>query len=100
MAFGTAGYAPPELYNATQSDALSDVYSLGATLHSLLTGFDPTPALFSLPPLRQLNGTISVPLEQIVTKALALQPQQRRPDMKSMRSALATLPLAPVVPIT
>lgn len=38
---GTPGYAAPETYGAAQSDARSDVYSLGATIHHLITGIDP-----------------------------------------------------------
>jgi serine/threonine protein kinase len=39
-ASGTEGYAPPEQYFG-YTDARSDVYSLGATLHHLLTRRDP-----------------------------------------------------------
>ena len=39
-AIGTLGYAPPEQYGSIQTDLRSDVYSLGATLRTLLTGFD------------------------------------------------------------
>ena len=41
MLLGTQGYAAPEQYGGGQSDARSDVYALGATLFSLLTGQDP-----------------------------------------------------------
>ncbi|MCD4782261.1 MAG: protein kinase [Candidatus Eremiobacteraeota bacterium] len=39
-AIGTQGYASPEHYEG-KADARSDIYSLGATLHHLLTGIDP-----------------------------------------------------------
>jgi len=38
---GTPGYAPLEQYGRAQTDARSDIYSLGATLQTLLTGRDP-----------------------------------------------------------
>ena len=38
---GTPGYAPPEQYQGLATPA-SDIYALGATLHHLLTGRDPT----------------------------------------------------------
>lgn len=41
IAFGSPGYAAPEQYGKTQTTARSDLYSLGATLHFLLTGHDP-----------------------------------------------------------
>lgn len=37
---GTQGYAPPEQYSG-QTDARSDIYALGMTMHHLLTGVDP-----------------------------------------------------------
>lgn len=38
---GSPGFAPPEQYGRTQTDQRSDIYSLGATLQTLLTGRDP-----------------------------------------------------------
>jgi serine/threonine protein kinase len=38
---GTPGYAPPEQYGRTQTDGRADIYSLGMTLQTLLTGRDP-----------------------------------------------------------
>jgi Protein kinase domain len=38
---GSPGFAPPEQYGRAQTDARSDIYSLGATLQTLLTGQDP-----------------------------------------------------------
>lgn len=37
---GTKGYAPPEQYSG-QTDARSDIFALGMTMHHLLTGVDP-----------------------------------------------------------
>lgn len=39
--FGTPGYAAPEQYGQAQSTAKTDIYGLGATLQSLLTGKEP-----------------------------------------------------------
>jgi serine/threonine protein kinase len=38
---GSPGYAAPEQYGRSQTDQRSDIYSLGATLQTLLTGRDP-----------------------------------------------------------
>ncbi|HVB21661.1 MAG TPA: serine/threonine-protein kinase [Ktedonobacteraceae bacterium] len=37
---GSPGYAPPEQYGIAQTNQQSDIYSLGATLQTLLTGID------------------------------------------------------------
>jgi serine/threonine protein kinase len=41
MPLGSPGYAPPEQYGKAQTTVQSDIYSLGATLQTLLTGKDP-----------------------------------------------------------
>jgi serine/threonine protein kinase len=38
---GSPGYAPPEQYGRAQTDQRADIYSLGATLQTMLTGLDP-----------------------------------------------------------
>ena len=39
-ALGSYGYAPPEQYGKSQTTERADIYSLGATLHQLLSGDD------------------------------------------------------------
>ncbi len=51
IALGSPGYAAPEQYGRAQSTPQTDVYSLGATLHQLLTGSDPSHSPFSYVPL-------------------------------------------------
>ena len=47
--FGSPGYAAPEQYGKAQTTPRSDIYGLGALLHQLFTGDDPsqTPFLFA-----------------------------------------------------
>ncbi len=87
---GTPAYMSPE-QAAGQLDRLgpaSDVYSLGATLYSLLTGRAPwedeevDSVLRKLqrgdfPPPRQVNGQVPPALEAVCLKAMALKPQER-----------------------
>ncbi len=46
MPLGSPGYAPPEQYGKAQTTVQSDIYSLGATLQTLLTGKDPLEPFF------------------------------------------------------
>ncbi|MBE2240392.1 MAG: protein kinase [Caldilineaceae bacterium] len=92
--FGTAGYAPPEQYQA-QSEPKSDVYALAATLYHVLTGDDPGPHPFSFPQLPMLPTGVSSALD----KALAQDVRQRY-TAAELRQALnkASRSLAPPRP--
>jgi serine/threonine protein kinase len=54
--FGSPGYAAPEQYGRSQTTPGADIYSLGAVLHQMLTGKDPSES-----PLRfaRLRGTLT-----------------------------------------
>src|SRR6266550_2539962 len=51
---GSPGYAAPEQYGRAQTTRRTDIYSLGALLHQLLTGINPeeNPFRFELAPLQ------------------------------------------------
>jgi tRNA A-37 threonylcarbamoyl transferase component Bud32 len=86
---GTPGYAPPEQYQGL-ADPRSDVYALGATLHHLLTAYDPehgTP--FTFPLVRDLNPACSPDLAVVITRALLLNPGDRYPSALAMQEELA-----------
>ena len=65
---GTRGYAPPEQY-CEQTDARSDIYALGMTLHYLLTGVDPQ-GDDPYAPVRAWNPELSEGIELIVDKCV------------------------------
>jgi F-box protein 11 len=90
-ALGTNGYAPPEQYGAGQTDARSDLFALGATLHHLVTGRHPVESLLQFPPVSTLNPSISREFETILKSALELNPGLRWQSAKEMREAFAAL---------
>lgn len=76
---GRQHFLPPE----ADTDALSDLYMLGATCYTLLTGHPPETAReriagrATLTPLRQRRPDVSLKLAQAIERALQLQPQAR-----------------------
>lgn len=65
---GTKGYAPPEQYSG-QTDARSDIFALGMTMHHLLTGIDPRNG-DAYAPVRMWNPALSEGIEIIIDKCV------------------------------
>lgn len=87
---GTEGYSPPEQYRG-EATPQGDIYALGATMHHLLSGRDPTkeaPFSFHERPLRQFNPTVTPEVEAIVERALAYEMKDRFSSALEMRMAL------------
>jgi serine/threonine-protein kinase len=87
-AIGTLGFASPEHYEG-KADNRSDIYSLGAVLHHILSGIDPrTRAPFDFEPLRQVIPSASEHLSFITDKALAYYPADRFQSAEEMENCL------------
>ena len=87
---GTEGYAPPEQYRGIM-DPRSDIYSLGATLHHLLTKIDPRtepPFSFQERPIRAINPAVPPALEAVIMKALEYEMDKRFSSAEEMRAAI------------
>ena len=54
----TPGYSPPEQYGQGKTDQRSDVYSLGATLYTLLTGQEPPESVERAGQQRYLDSAV------------------------------------------
>lgn len=74
---GSPGYAAPEQYGRAQSTPQTDIYSLGALLHALLSGHDPAGQAFGLSPLRLNSSTAEIELEALTQRMLSPDPSQR-----------------------
>jgi hypothetical protein len=88
VAFGSAGYAAPEQYGKAQTTTQADLYSLGATLHQLLSGNDPANSPFLFAPLHvtQLPG-----LERLIFQLLQQDKAQRPASMAVAQQELQRL---------
>jgi serine/threonine protein kinase/tetratricopeptide (TPR) repeat protein len=111
---GTISYASPEHLGSitapgqkrsaqnpgklVQTDARSDIYSLGATMYHLLTNQEPEPIqtppsgsiLAKNPRLRtvQVGTRVVCPVEQVIIKAMQQEPANRFQSADAMRMAL------------
>ncbi|HEU5380900.1 MAG TPA: serine/threonine-protein kinase, partial [Ktedonobacteraceae bacterium] len=79
VALGSPGYAAPEQYGKAQSTPRSDIYSLGALLHYLLTGIDPSDQPFFFVPVSQANASINREITQLLQNMVEMD-AQKRPD--------------------
>ncbi len=85
---GTPGYAPPEQYQGMATPE-SDIFALGATLHHLLTGRDPTEQKpFDFPPANSVNSSVSKRTSDVLQQALQIAPQSRYARMSDFWDAL------------
>ena len=88
-AVGTPAYAPPELLKGLPEER-TDLYSLGATMHHLLTG-QMTRQMFTFEPVRSLNPAVSKELEAIVMKSLEVEVEDRYRSAEEMKKELLKL---------
>jgi eukaryotic-like serine/threonine-protein kinase len=85
---GTPGCCPPEQYQGL-ADPRSDVYSLGATLHHLISGRDSRRHQpFTFPPLSTLVPAIDPAVDAAITRAVSLQAGDRFASVAAFRAAL------------
>jgi outer membrane protein assembly factor BamB/tRNA A-37 threonylcarbamoyl transferase component Bud32 len=90
---GTEGYSPPEQYRG-DATPVADIYSLGATLHHLLTNHDPrmeAPFSFSERKIRSINQNVSLELEIVIDTALQYNPEDRFQSVVEMKNALLSV---------
>lgn len=76
LLLGTTFFAAPEKYNGVV-DTRTDIYALGMTMYSLLTGHDPSKPPYTLSSLREISPNVSLGLESIIEKCLERNPDDR-----------------------
>ncbi len=108
VAYVSAGYAAPEQFGRAQTSPQSDIYSLGATLHQLLSGNNPsfnTP-MFTFQSLKMYSQNIPTTLANLISTMLNMDPTRRPKSMAVVRQELEHIqtvlkqPVATPVPPT
>lgn len=113
----THGYAAPEQYHVSQEvlsrisptlkdywsawsaaaapygkvSERTDIYGIGATAYFMLTGYDPAHSLENVIPLSRYALKITDAFRDVVERAMRLNPKERFPSARAMRSALENL---------
>jgi serine/threonine protein kinase len=92
---GSPSYMSPEQVQSAELTKASDLYSLGAVMYEMLTGFRPfrASALAKLlnqivfatpPPIHTLRNDVPEGLEEIVARAMQKEPEKRYPSGAEM----------------
>jgi serine/threonine protein kinase len=93
IAFGSPGYAAPEQYGKAQTTPQSDIYSLGATLHHLLSGSDPSQSPFVFAPLS--SATIPAELATLILRMVKTEANQRPANVAEVKQELQRIAAHP-----
>jgi hypothetical protein len=90
-------FAAPERAAGQAPDPRSDVYSLAAILYMLLAHRPPQVVQGQVLAPGRFNPDVPPAMDNLVVKALAPNPAERYPDVKSFLAALGAVTIAPAV---
>lgn len=88
---GTKAYASPEQISGKQTDARTDIYSLGVTLYHLVTGRSLSEPPFEIKPIRYWDPSLPEGLEHIIHKCTQLEPDNRYQSCAELSFDLANI---------
>jgi predicted Ser/Thr protein kinase len=88
LIIGTPGYLAPEGYGKAQTTPRSDIYSLGATLHHLLSGSEPSDRPFFFAPLQP---PVPAPLRALIARMVQMEEKDRPASMAEVKAGLSQI---------
>jgi tetratricopeptide (TPR) repeat protein len=91
VALGSPGYAAPEQYGKAQSTPRSDIYSLGALLHHLLTGIDPSEQPFFFKSASSVNPAVPEELDTLIERMVSMDADKRPSTAQEVRDTLRSI---------
>jgi serine/threonine protein kinase/Tol biopolymer transport system component len=100
----TPGFAPPEQYGQGRTNERTDIYSLGATVYSLLTYLIPADGLARamgqqrLIPVLEANPSISPFVAEAIEHAVRTKPENRFASAQDFIEALSQKPVPTPTP--
>ena len=87
---GTPGYASPEQYGGMgQTDERTDIYCLGVTLYSMLTGYSPEKPPYKIYHQQYWGENISCEIKEVILKCIQLEPDMRYQNCKELSYAFS-----------
>jgi serine/threonine protein kinase len=92
---GASPYVAPERVIGKPADARADVYSLAAILYSMLTKRKPQVVKGQMLPPSRFNLDVSKRMDEVVVRALAADPADRYPDVRTFLTALGASTVVP-----
>ena len=91
-------FLPPERSTGQAPEPPADVYSLAAILYALLAHRPPQVIAGQVQPPSRFNPEVPEAMDQVVVRALAPNPADRYPDIKTFAAALGSVSLVPAKP--
>lgn len=86
---GTRGFAAPEQFTSVgQSDARTDIYALGMTIHYLLTGINPVKMDNEIISISKYRPELPETLDEIIKKCTRSNPDERYKNSKEVLNDL------------
>jgi ribonuclease HIII len=92
------GFSPIEQHMSRSTNTQTDIYALGATLYYMLSGVVPIPATERhsirdekddpLPPLGDMNTEVTLELQAVIKRMMAILPEDRYQSMIEVKDAL------------
>jgi serine/threonine protein kinase len=90
-AYGSIGYSAPEQFDREQTTAQADIYSLGITLHEMLSGNIPSLTPFHLPRLSFPGQPALERLAALIAQMIEMDKNKRPASIEKVRQELESI---------